>query len=238
VSTVCDLYERAGALAEQGIHLVSTDEKTGIQALQRLHPDIPMGPGRVQGREHEYKRHGTLCLTANLEVWCGCIVSPTVAPTRTEADFVGHIEQTVAQDPAAGWIFIMDNLNTHQSESLVLWVAQACGIEEELGVKGKSGVLKTQASRAAFLSDPTHRIRVVYTPKHTSWLNQIEIWFSILVRKLLRRSSFQSLEELKAKLLEFVNYFNRTMAKPIQWLYSPPPKPTDRTEPRPKEIAG
>ena len=238
VSTVGDLYERAGALAEQGIHLVSTDEKTGIQALQRLHPDIPMGPGRVQGREHEYKRHGTLCLTANLEVWCGCIVSPTVAPTRTEADFVGHIEQTVAEDPAAGWIFIVDNLNTHQSESLVLWVARACGTEEELGVKGQSGVLQTQASRAAFLSDPTHRIRFVYTPKHTSWLNQIEMWFSILVRKLLRRSSFQSLEELKAKLLEFVDYFNRTMAKPIQWLYSPQPKPTDRTEPKPKETAG
>ena len=137
--TVCDLYEQAGRLAEQGIHLVSTDEKTGIQALERLYPDIPMGPGRVQRREYEYIRHGTLCLTANLEVWCGWIIAPTLGPTRTEADFVAHVEQTVATDPWRGWVFITDNLNTHQSESLVLWVAQACGIEEDLGEKGKRG---------------------------------------------------------------------------------------------------
>lgn len=220
---VCDLYEQAGRLAEQGIYVVSTDEKTSIQALQRIHPDVPMGPGRVQGREHEYVRHGTLCLTANLEVWCGCIVSPTLGPTRNEQDFAAHVEQTVAADPRAGWVFICDNLNTHQSESLVLYVAQACGIKEDLGQKEKRGVLKSQASRAAFLSDPSHRIRFVNTPKHSSWLNQIEIWFSILVRKLLRRSSFSSLEDLKAKILAFIGHFNRTMAKPIHWLYSPRP---------------
>jgi hypothetical protein len=220
---VCDLYERAGQLAEQGIHLVSTDEKTGIQALERLYPDIPMGPGRLQAREFEYSRHGTLCLTANLEIWCGWIISPTVGPTRTETDFVGHIEQTVAEDPFAGWVFIVDNLNTHQSASLVEYVASACGLQEDLGEKEKGGILKSQASRAAFLSDKSHRIRFVYTPKHASWLNQIELWFSILVRKLLRRSSFTSLEDLKQRILQFINYFNRTMAKPIRWLYSPRP---------------
>jgi transposase len=225
VATVCDLYEQAGRLAEQGIHLVSTDEKTGIQALERLHPDIPPGPGRVQRREYEYTRHGTLCLTANLEIWCGMIIAPTLGPTRTEADFVAHIQQTVETDPEAGWVFLVDNLNTHQSESLVLWVAQTCGIEADLGVKGKRGVLKSQKSRAAFLSDPDHRIRFVYTPKHTSWLNQVEIWFSILVRKLLRRSSFCSVEDLRARILSFIDYFNRTMAKPIRWLYSVEPRP-------------
>jgi transposase len=229
VATVCDLYEQAGRLAEQGIHLVSTDEKTGIQALERLYPDIPAGPGRVQRREFEYIRHGTLCLTANLEIWCGWIITPTLGPTRTEADFVAHVEQTVATDPWAGWVFLTDNLNTHQSESLVLWVAQACGIEAGLGEKGRSGVLKSRASRAAFLSDPGHRIRFVYTPKHTSWLNQIELWFSILVRKLLRRSSFSSLEDLRARILAFIDYFNRTMAKPICWLYSAKPKPSNGT---------
>ena len=221
---MCELYAQAGALAEQGIHLVSTDEKTGIQALERLHPDIPMGPGRVQGREHEYQRHGTLCLTANLEIWCGWVIAPTLGTTRTEADFVGHVEQTVATDPLGGWVFVVDNLNTHQSEGLVRYVAQACGLAEDLGAKGKRGVLKSQASRAAFLADPRHRIRFVYTPKHTSWLNQIEIWFSILVRKLLRRASFGSREELRAKIVEFIDYFNRTMARPIQWLYSPRPQ--------------
>jgi transposase len=229
VGAVCDLYEQAGRLAEQGIHLVSTDEKTGIQALERLYPDIPPGPGRVQGREFEYTRHGTLCLTANLEIWCGWIIAPTVGPTRTEADFLAHIEQTVVTDPQAGWIFIVDNLNTHQSESLVVWVAQECGIEQDLGEKGKRGVLKSPKSRAAFLSDPSHRIRLVYTPKHTSWLNQIEIWFSILVRKLLRRSSFSSIEDLKVRILAFIDYFNRTMAKPIRWLYSVEPKRANGT---------
>jgi transposase len=222
-TVVCDLYAQAGQFAERGIHLVSTDEKTGVQALERLQPDIPMGPGRVQAREYEYKRHGTLCLTANLEIWCGCLLAPTLGPTRTEADFVAHVEQTVATDPSAGWVFIVDNLNTHQSEGLVLWVAQACGIAEDLGQKGKRGVLQSQASRAAFLSEPGHRIRFVYTPKHSSWLNQIEIWFSILARKLLRRSSFCSVEDLKRRILEFIDYFNRTMAKPIEWLYSPRP---------------
>ena len=227
---MCELYAQAGALAEQGIHLVSTDEKTGIQALERLHPDLPMGPGRVQGREHEYQRHGTLCLTANLEIWCGWVIAPTLEPTRTEADFVGHIEQTVATDPLAGWVFVVDNLNTHQSEGLVRYVAQACGLAEDLGAKGKRGVLKSQASRAAFLADPSHRIRFVYTPKHTSWLNQVEIWFSTLVRKLLRRSSFASLEDLRERILQFIDYFNRTMAKPIRWLYSPRPKAGDDSE--------
>jgi len=229
VAEVCGLYEQAGRLAEQGVHLVSTDEKTGIQALERLHPDLSMGPGQVQRREYEYKRHGTLCLTANLEVWCGWVIAPTLGPTRTEADFVTHVQQTVATDPQAGWVFVVDNLNTHQSESLVVWVAQACGIEEELGVKGKRGVLKSQQSRAAFLSEQGHRIRFVYTPKHTSWLNPVEMWFSILVRKLLRRSSFDSVEGLKARILAFIDYFNRTMAKPIRWLYSPEPKAANGT---------
>ena len=222
-AAVCALYERAGQLAEQGTHVVSTDEKTGMQALERLHPDVPLGPGRVQAREYEYVRHGTMCLIANLEIWCGHIVAPTVLPTRTAADFAAHVERTVATDPLAGWVFLVDNLDTHQSESLVRYVAAACGIVDELGVKGKAGVLKSKASRKAFLAEASHRIRFVYTPRHCSWLNQVEIWFSILAKKLLRRSSFSSTEELTAKVLAFIDYFNRTMAKPIQWLYSPRP---------------
>ena len=218
---MCDLYEQAGRLAEQGVHVVSTDEKTGMQALERLHPDIPMGPGRPQRREFEYVRHGTVCLIANLEVWCGQVIAPSVGPSRGEADFKAHVEQTVNTDPLAGWVFIVDNLDTHQSEGLVLYVARACGITDDLGVKGKSGVLESKASRKVFLSDPAHRIRFAYTPRHCSWLNQIELWFGILSRKLLRRSSFTSAEELKAKVLAFIEYFNTTMAKPIKWLYSP-----------------
>ena len=120
----------------------------------------------------------------------------------------------------------MDQLNTHKSESLVRLLAEHCGINEELGVKEKSGILKSMKSREAFLTDPTHRIRFVYVPKHTSWLNQIEIWFSILVRKLLKRASFGSKEEMKERILKFIQFFNQTMAKPFKSTYKGKPLQT------------
>jgi transposase len=174
----------------------------------------------VERREFEYVRHGTQCLIANFEVATGQVVAPTVGPTRTEADFVAHVDQTVATDPAATWVFLVDNLNTHQSASLVEWVAQQCGLDGDLGVKSKCGILESMSSRTAFLSDPTHRIRFVYTPKHCSWLNQVEIWFSILVRRLLKRSSFASVEALRQRILDFIAYYNRTMAKPFNWTFT------------------
>lgn len=220
VKTVCDLYEQAPELNQQGIHLLSCDEKTGIQAPERKYPDKPMQPGQVALHEHEYIRHGTQALIANLEIATGQCVSPSIGDTRTEADFVAHIEQTVAQDPDGTWIFIVDQLNTHQSESLVRFVAQACDIDQELGIKGKEGILHSMATRAAFLQDESHRIRFVYTPIHTSWLNQIEIWFSILTRRLLKRGSFSSVKELRENILAFIDYFNKTMAKPFKWTYA------------------
>lgn len=199
---------------------MSTDEKTGIQANEHAHPTRPMKPGLVERVEFEYIRHGTQTLIANFEVATGQIVAPSVGPTRTEEDFVGHIERTIARDPAAAWIFIVDRLNTHQSESLVRLVAKQCGVEEELGVKGKSGILESMPSRAAFLQDPQHRIRFVYTPKHTSWLNQVEIWFGILARRLLKRASFTSVADLRQRMIAFMDYFNKTMAKPFKWTYA------------------
>jgi len=171
-------------------------------------------------REYEYKRHGTLCLTANLEVATGKVISPTVEATRTEEEFAGHIARTVATDAEAGWIFVADNLTTHVSETLVRYVAKECGIEYDLGVKGKRGILKSVPTRRKFLEEKSHRIRFVYVPKHTSWLNQIEIWFSILARRVIKRGNFTSVKDLRDKILAFIAYFNETLAKPFKWTYT------------------
>ena len=159
VTAVCEVYQRAPAIAEQGGHVISTDEKTGIQALERAAPTLPMQPGVVERPEYEYLRHGTQCLIANFDVATGEVVAPTVDPRRTEEDFAGHIAQTIATDPAASWLFIVDQLNIHKSEALVRLVAEACGIKEDLGEKEKRGILQSMPTRAEFLSDVSHRIR-------------------------------------------------------------------------------
>jgi len=201
-----------------GCHVASTDEMTGIQALERAAPTKPMRPGCPERREHEYVRHGTLSLIATYNVATGTILAPVLGPTRTEADFAAHIAQVVDTDPDAPWLLLADNLNTHQSEALVRLVATRCGLPDDLGVKGQSGTLRSQATRAAFLGDPAHRIQFLYTPKHTSWLNQIELWFSILVRRVLRRGNFTSTDDLRQRILAFTAYFNRTAA-PFRWTY-------------------
>lgn len=214
------MYQHAPALTNLGEATVSTDELTGVQALQRKHPGLPLASGRVERREFEYIRHGTRSFILSRDVVTGQVLAPACGPTRTEADFLAHVQALVKTSPQVKrWHIVCDRLNTHQSASLVEWIAQRDGIEEDLGVKGERGILASMASRATFLADPTHSVVFHYTPKHSSWMNQIEIWLSILVRKLLKRGSFTSVEDLQTRVLAFIDYYNRTMAKPFRWTY-------------------
>lgn len=220
VTAITDNYLNAIERTALGEQTISLDEMTGIQALERKYPDKPLEPGKIQRREFEYIRHGTQTLIASFDVATGLVIKASVGDTRTEVDYLTHVQQTIDTNPnATKWHLVMDCLNTHQSESLVRYVAQVEGLEIDLGIKGKSGILKSMQTRTDFLTDKTHRIVFYFTPKHCSWLNQIEIWFGILMRKLLRRGNFISQADLKSRIILFIDYFNRTMAKPFKWTY-------------------
>lgn len=209
--------------AEPDTCIVSTDEMTGVQALERRYPDKKALPGMKAKQEFEYIRHGTISMSAFMDVITGRIAEPYLNATRTEEDFVSALDQVIKTEPQKKWIIIADNLNTHYSASLVEYVAKEIDYKGPLGKKRKSGILENKASRIEFLTDPSHRIRFLYTPKHCSWLNQIEIWFSIINRQLLKRKSYISVDELVQSIRNYVDQYNRLFAHPFNWKYSTTP---------------
>ena len=232
VGEVCQTYLNAElAFLQNNTHTVCTDEMTSLQANERRAETKLPRPGQPGKREHQYRRHGTLSLTGSWHVVRGQMLHTTIGPTRTGEDFAQHVEQTVQTDPDASWVFVMDNLNTHSSEEVVRRVARLLDIDQDtLGDKQKRrGILGCTAARRAFLGDPSHRIRFVYLPKHSSWLNQIEVVFGIVSKRVMRHGSFTSIDDLKSKLLKFIDYFNETFAKPFNWTYTG--KPIRTTEP-------
>jgi hypothetical protein len=212
------LHATAKALYEtDGVNIVSVDEKPGIQALERDGTTLPTRAGQVERREFNYIRHGTQVLTGNIHLATGKLLTPTIADTRTEADFAEHIARLIQSDPDASFVILCDQLNTHKSESLVRLIAQVLGDDQVLGEKGKWGILKSMETRKAYLGDPDHRIRFVYTPKHCSWLNAIEVWFSLLEKHVLNRGNFTSIQDLTQKIQRYIAYYNQHLAKVWKW---------------------
>ena len=198
----------------------SSDEKTGIQAIS--HSQISkMSVGKLKRTESEYIRNGTTCLIASRNIKTGKLDAYNLGQTRKEEDFLKHAQEIVATQPNKKHIIVCDQLNTHKSASLVRWVASVCYPDTiDLGIKGKEGILKSQNSRMLFLENEGHRIRFFYTPKHCSWMNQIENWFGILERKVIKHGEFISVDSLEKQISDFIYYYNDILSKPIYWTFS------------------
>jgi hypothetical protein len=218
---ICRLYLKAPVLYKQGELILCTDEKTGIQALERKHPGKPAAPGLIELREPEYIRHGTRCLLATFVVPTGEVYGDVTA-RRTNQDFRRHILHTVAwlDQHYPGMVkfhWVMDNLNTH-------WSLPVCRLFARLnGVKFEAKKLKRGPQRREFLRDPSHRHVIHYTPKHGSWLNQVELFFSVLERRLIRRGNFLSKADLARQILAYLEYHNAYKAHPYAWTYTGKP---------------
>lgn len=214
---ICDSGE------EKNLRIISTDEMTGIQALEHKFPDKLPIHGKAALQEFEYIRHGTASLTAFFDVVTGKIPAPYINNTRNEEDFVCAIRNLIKTDPDKEWIIIADNLNTHYSASLVEYVAKEINYTGDLGKKRKQGILKDKASRISFLTNSKHKIRFLYTPIHCSWMNQIEIWFGIINKQLLKRKSYTSVEELINSIYKYIDQYNSVFAHPFEWKYKTTP---------------
>lgn len=214
---ICQLYLKAPHLSQRGRLVICSDEKTGMQILQRKYPTQPALPGKPEKREFEYIRHGTRCLLASFCVTTGEVVWD-LKQTRTALDWVEHLRHVVDHYPQQqGFDWVVDNLNTHWSLEVCRQVARWEGLQ----LKEKE--LTTGSQRRAWLSDPTHQHVFHFTPIHGSWLNQVELFFSVLSRKLLKRGDFASALELEQRIEQWLDRYNAYQAHPYRWTYTGEP---------------
>ena len=214
---ICHLYVRAPFLYQQGELVICCDEKTGMQILQRKYPTILARPGKPEKREHEYIRHGSRALIASFVVPTGQVVWD-LGVTRTSKDFAAHLTHVAAQFPEQRrFHWVLDNLNTH-------WSLEVCELMAELsGVPFHKRSLRTGRERRAFLTDPNHKHVFHFTPKHGSWLNQVELWSGTLARRWLKRGDFASAEEFVRRLHAYMDDYNSHRAHPFRWTYTGQP---------------
>ena len=229
IARINALYAQAGELADNDTMVYCTDEMTCIQALEHAFPDKPTLPGKEARMDFNYIRHGTTTLIGFFNVATGTICDPFLNKTRTDEDFIKALSRVVDENPDKKHAFVLDNLNTHRSEALVRYIAEKIGYQGDLGVKGKYGILQNMESRADFLSDESHSIRFYYVPIHCSWMNQIEIWFGILNRRLLKRKSFKSVAMLEQSIQIFIEQYNELFAHPYNWTYNSVPEVKEYT---------
>lgn len=197
----------------------SSDEKTGVQALSHIKTSA-IKPGQPARKDCEYTRNGTTCLIAAKDICTGKISAYSQGETRTESDYLQHVKKIVATKPEAKHVIICDQLNTHKSVSLVTWIAQTIGDTKDLGKKARYGILKSQKSRMEYLENKNHRVRFLYTPKHCSWMNQIENWFGLLQQKVINNGEFESVNKLENDIENFIQYYNSYLAKPFNWKFN------------------
>jgi DDE superfamily endonuclease len=214
---ICQLYVQALRFFQEGRRVLCADEKTGMQILHRAHPTHPVHPGKPEKREYEYSRHGVRAWLASFVVPTGQLVWH-LGQTRTSVDGAAHVGHVVQQLPTMQrYDWVVDNLKTHWSLEVCQLVAQGCGVPS-LPKPRRRGV-----QRRAFLSDPTHQHVCHFTPKHGSWLKQVELWFRVLARRFLQRGACTSAHDFETRLGDFMEGDNTHHAHPYRWTYTGQP---------------